>query len=107
MIFTKLKDSGQNGWFIGNFDSAVIKSEKVEVCFNITEKGYTDPHYHTKCLEVLLVTKGKAIVQGKKIKKGDIVVINKGEINDLLVISNKFKCVGVKLPAGGADKVRV
>lgn len=107
MIFTKLKDSGQNGWFIGDFKNAVVASKSVEVCFNTTKKGYTDPHYHTRCLEVLLVTKGKALVQGKKITKGDIVVINKGEINDLLVISKKFKCVGVKLPAGGDDKVRV
>ena len=77
------------------------------MCYQTTKKGYTDPHYHTKCTEILLVTKGKAIINGKKIKKGDIVVINQGEINDLLVITKKFTAVGVKLPAGGNDKVRI
>ena len=107
MIFTKLKKAGSGGWFIGNFDSAIVNSTNVDVCYQTTKKGYTDPHYHTKCTEILLVTKGKAIINGKKIKKGDIVVINQGEINDLLVITKKFTAVGVKLPAGGNDKVRI
>ena len=107
MIFSSLDKAGDNGWYIGNFEPAIFKSKDIEVCHQTTEKGYTDPHYHTKCTEILLVTRGKAILSGKKIKKGDIVVIDKGEINDLLVISKKFTVVGVKIPAGGNDKVRV
>ena len=56
---------------------------------------------------ILLVTKGKGIINGKKIKKGDIVVINQGEINDLIAKTKKFTAVGVKIPAGGNDKVRI
>ena len=107
MIFTKLKKAGYGGWFIGNFDSAVVNSTDVDVCYQTIKKGYTDPHYHTKCTEILLVTKGKAIINSKKIKKGDIVVINQGEINNLLATSKKFTVVGVKLPAGGNDKVKI
>jgi uncharacterized protein YjlB len=107
MIFSSLDKAGDNGWYIGDFESAVFKSKDIEVCYQTIEKGYTYPHYHTKCTEILLVTKGKAILNEKKIKKGDIVVINKGEVNDLLAISKKFTVVGVKIPAGGNDKVRI
>jgi uncharacterized protein YjlB len=107
MQISKLKDAGKNGWYIGDFDSAVVKSTDVEVCYNRVKQGYTDPHYHTKCTEILLVTKGKAIINGTKVKKGAIIVINQGEINDLVAVTKKFIAVGVKIPAGGSDKVRV
>ena len=107
MQITKLKNAGKNGWYIGNFNAAVVNSTAVEVCYNRIKKGYTDPHYHTKCTEVLLVIKGKGIVTGTKVKKGNIIVINKGEINDLVALSKKFTVVGVKIPAGGSDKVRL
>ena len=107
MQISKLKNAGKNGWYIGDFDDAVIKSTAVEVCYCTIKQGYTDPHYHTKCTEILLVTRGKGIINGKKIKKGDIVVINQGEINDLFAKTKKFTDVGVKIPAGGSDKVRI
>ena len=53
MQITKLKDAGKNGWYIGNFNTAVMKSTAVEVCYNKIKKGHTDPHYHTKCTEVI------------------------------------------------------
>lgn len=107
MQISKLKDAGKNGWYIGDFDSAVVKSTDVEVCYNTIKKGYTDPHYHTKCDEILLVTKGKAFINGTKVKKGDIIVISQGEVNDIAAVTKKFTAVGVKIPAGGNDKVRV
>ena len=107
MQISKLKNAGKNGWYIGDFDAAIVKSTAVEVCYSTIEQGYTDPHYHTKCTEILLVTKGKGIINGKKIKKGDIVVINQVEINDLIAKTKKFTAVGVKIPAGGNDKVRI
>lgn len=107
MLISNLKNAGKDGWYIGDFDSAIIKSTEVEVCYQTTKKGYTDHHYHTKCTEILLVTKGKAIINGTKVKKGDIIVINQGEINDLVTVTKKFTVVGVKIPAGGDDKVRI
>jgi|TARA_R100000030_G_scaffold94006_1_gene80518 uncharacterized protein YjlB len=107
MQITKLKNAGKNGWYIGNFDAAVVKSTTVEVCYNKIKKGHTDPHYHTKCTEVILVIRGKGIIKGKKVKKGNIIVIKQGEINDLVAITKKFTVVGVKIPAGGSDKVRI
>ena len=107
MQITKLKNAGKNGWYIGNFDSAVVKSTTVEVCYNKIKKGHTDPHYHTTCTEFILVIRGKGIIKGKKVKKGNIIVIKQGEINDLVAITKKFTVVGVKIPAGGNDKVRI
>ena len=107
MQLTKVKRAGKNGWYIGDFDTAVVKSTAVEVCYNKIKKGYTDPHYHTKCTEIILVIRGKGIIKGKKVKKGNIIVINQGEINDLVAISKKFTVIGVKIPAGGSDKVRI
>ena len=76
MQISKLKNAGKNGWYIGDFDDAVIKSTAVEVCYCTIKEGYTDPHYHTKCTEILLVTKGKGIINGKKIKKGEVFSTN-------------------------------
>lgn len=107
MQITKLKNTGKNGWFIGDFDSAIVKSTEVEVCYNTIKKGHTNPHYHTKCTEIILITKGKGIINGTKVKKGNIIVINQGETNDLIAKTKKFTVVGVKIPAGGSDKVRI
>ena len=107
MQITKLKKAGKNGWYVGDFGTAVVKSTAVEVCYNKIKKGHIDPHYHTKCTEIILVIRGKGIIKGKKVKKGNIIVINQGEINDLVAISKKFTVIGVKIPAGGSDKVRI
>ena len=107
MQISKLKNAGKNGWYIGDFAAAIVKSTDVEVCYNKIKKGHTDPNYHTKCTEILLVIRGKGIINDKKVKKGNIIVINQGEINNLIAITKKFAVVGVKVPAGGNDKVRI
>ena len=107
MQISKLKNAGKNGWYIGDFGDAVVKSTAVEVCYHKVKQGYTDPHYHTKCTEIILVTRGKGIINNTKVKKGNIIVINQGEINDLVAITKNFTAIGVKIPAGGSDKVRI
>ena len=39
MIFSSLDKAGDNGWYIGDFESAIFKSKDIEVCYYTTEKG--------------------------------------------------------------------
>ena len=38
MIFSSLDKAGDNGWYIGDFESALFKSKNIEVCYHTTEK---------------------------------------------------------------------
>jgi mannose-6-phosphate isomerase-like protein (cupin superfamily) len=104
MKFYRIENVGQRGWFIGDYPEAVVSSKEFEICYTSIEEGYIQSHYHTKCREIVLITSGIAIINGREIREGDIVVIEKGEVNDIYA-KTKITVVGVKVPAGGQDKV--
>jgi len=106
MKFYKQSEVGERGWFIGNYPEALIKTDQFEICYDEVERNICEPHYHTRCIEILLITEGIVVVGGKTCKKGDIVVFEKGDINDIVGITD-YKTVCVKIPAGGSDKVRI
>ena len=106
MKFYKLDNVGERGWFIGDFPEAVLSTKEFEICYKTIEQGYTEPHYHTNCKEIILITSGIAIINGREVREGDIIVIELGEINDIYAKTN-FTAVGIKTPAGGPDKVLI
>ena len=104
MKFYKLNEVGRDGWFIGDYPNASITSKNVEVCYREYPANYTQPHYHTVCEEIVLVVDGIITVGGRTLSKGDVVVIEQGETNDIFGVTD-YSVVGVKMPAGGNDKV--
>jgi uncharacterized cupin superfamily protein len=106
MKFYHAKEVGVRGWFIGDYPEAVVKTDQFEVCYDEVEKNLCEPHYHTKCREIILITEGVVMAGNRECRKGDIVVFEKGDINDIIGITD-YKVVVVKVPAGGNDKIIV
>lgn len=106
MKHTRLENTGERGWFVGSFPEAATFTSLAEVCYKVEPAGQPPAHYHTKCVETVLIVKGKLILQGKEYSDGDIIVLEPGEVNDSLYLTQTIM-VGVKTPAGGNDKVNV
>ena len=72
MIIHKLKNM-KGGWFIGNFAPSVLKTKNFEVGYHTHKKGDpTHDHYHKQSTEINVITKGKMLVNGEVLVKGDI-----------------------------------
>jgi hypothetical protein len=101
-------DNFTKGWFIGNFDPAILKTEAFEVGFQQhNANDVVEKHYQKQSTEYNLVVSGKLIVNGKHLTQGDIFVYEPNEICD---VTFKTDCVivVVKTPSlGVSDKVVV
>lgn len=62
-----------NGWFVGNFLPAVLKTEKFEVGLHEYKKDNpTSNHYHKKSTEINVIIEGRMVVNNKTLSAGDI-----------------------------------
>ena len=106
MKITRIENSGQRGWFIGCFPEAALHTDLVEVCYRIEPPGPIEAHYHSKCTETIFIVKGQAKCQDKFFRNGDIFILEPGEVNDTVYLT-ECEVISVKTPAGGNDKVLV
>lgn len=106
MKITRIEHTGDRGWFVGCFPKAAFQTDLAEVCYRIEPAGPIGAHYHTKCVETMLIIKGQAQCQGVVFSDGDIFVLEPGEVNDLVYLTD-CEVITVKTPAGGNDKVSV
>lgn len=92
------------GWFIGNFEPSVLKTDQFEVCYKFHSKGEKwDTHYHKKGTEINYLIEGKMIIQDKELNKGDIFVLNPYEIADPFFLEDCTLLI-VKTPSIPGDK---
>ena len=96
----QLKDAGDRGWFVGNFDRAVVKTKDFEVCWQGNPAGAKDtPHYHKVITELQLITEGRMIINGVEFGPGDIYMSDPGEhyyaeyLEDTKVVAIKFPSI--------------
>lgn len=76
----RLSDSGDRGWFVGDFNSAVVRTKDFEVCYQQDSQNYpTTNHYHKIITEIQLVIKGRMIINDVEFGPGDICVLYPGE----------------------------
>jgi quercetin dioxygenase-like cupin family protein len=106
MIITKIKDYVR-GWFIGNFEPSLLKTDQFEVGLLTHKEGEEwAAHYHKESVEYNVLVSGKMIVQGKELNSGDVFVFNKGEIADPVFLED-CTLVVVKVPSIPSDKFEV
>lgn len=92
------------GWFIGNFDPTLIKTNDVEVAVKEYKKGdYEEKHYHKIATEITVIVSGKVRMNGIEYKKGDIIVIEPNEVTDFEALEDTVNTV-VKFPGTNNDK---
>ena len=103
MKVVKLEDMVK-GWFVGNFDPTLIKTNNVEVAVKEYKKGdYEEKHYHKIATEITVIVSGKVRMNGVEYSKGDIIVIGPNDATDFEALEDTANTV-VKFPGASHDK---
>lgn len=92
------------GWFVGNFDPTLIRTNDVEVAVKEYRKGdYEERHYHRLSTEITVIASGRVRMNGIEYVKGDIIVIEPLQATDFEVLEDTVTTV-VKYPGANNDK---
>jgi len=92
------------GWFVGDFEPTLFKTQEVEVAVKIYKEGdREDWHYHKIATEITVVTKGEIEMCGQTHKTGDIIVLKPGEGTSFKSLTDSITTV-VKIPGAKNDK---
>lgn len=96
------------GWFIGNFEPAILKTKDFEVAIKQHKAGeYIQPHYQEISTEYNYLISGDMTANGKRLGPGDIFVFEPGEVCNVTV-HTYCEVVCIKTPSlGDSDKVLV
>lgn len=104
MKTAKIKDM-LKGWFIGNFEPTLYKTNDCEVAVKYYKKGDKEAaHYHKIATEFTYIISGKVKMNGIEYKAGDIVVMEPGDITDFECLEDNTTNVVVKIPGANNDK---
>jgi quercetin dioxygenase-like cupin family protein len=92
------------GWFIGNFNPSLLKTNDVEVAVKHYKPGdYDKKHYHKLGTEYTVIVKGKVKMSGIEYSEGDILTVSPMESIDFLALTEAITVV-VKIPGASNDK---
>lgn len=107
MKTAKLEDMIK-GWFVGNFEPTLLRTNDVEVAVKSYNKGdYEDKHYHKIATELTVITRGRVKMNGIEYKEGDIIVMEPNEATDFECLEDGTQNVVVKIPGANNDKYLV
>jgi hypothetical protein len=97
----------KGGWFIGNFEPSLFKTNDVEVGVKKYKKGtYENAHFHKIATEFTLILNGRVRMSGVEYTSGQIIKINPNEVTDFEALTDVTTVV-VKLPGASNDKYLV
>lgn len=106
MRSAKLSDMVR-GWFVGNFDPTLYRTNDVEVAVKEYKAGdYEDEHYHKIATEITVVMSGRIKMFGREFESGDIVVAEPDDVTRFDALTDAVLTV-VKLPGANNDKYLV
>lgn len=92
------------GWFIGNFEPSLLKTNVVEVGLKRYAKGdFESAHFHRIATEYTVIIFGRVKMNGRIYEPDDIVVVEPGETTDFEVLEETATLV-VKIPGANNDK---
>jgi hypothetical protein len=95
------------GWFIGNFEPSILKTDQFEVGMLTHIKGEKWPkHYHAQHTEYNLLVKGKMAICNEVINEGEIFVLNPNEVADPEFLEDCL-VLCIKQPSVPGDKHEV
>ena len=93
------------GWFIGNFEPTLLRTNGVEVAVKEYKKGdYEELHYHKIATEITVITQGRVKMNGVEYITGDLIVMDPGESTDFECLEDETQNVVVKIPGVNNDK---
>ena len=92
------------GWFVGDFDPAVLRTGAAEVAVKSYDAGSLEPrHLHKVAPEVTLIVSGRVRMNDQEYSDGDIILVEPGEATDFEALTDTTTVV-VKLPSVAGDK---
>ncbi|GHT00385.1 hypothetical protein FACS1894108_12310 [Planctomycetales bacterium] len=93
------------GWFIGNFNPSLFKTNEVEVAVKSYQKGdREEAHYHKIATEYTAIIAGIVRMNGVEYGAGDIIVMEPHESTDFECLEDGTMNVVVKIPGANNDK---
>ena len=97
----------KKGWFIGNFEPSLLKTNDVEVAVKKYYRGdYEGAHYHKLAREFTVIISGRVRMFGQEFSEGDIIVVDPGDVTDFTALTDTVNVV-VKVPGANNDKYLV
>lgn len=97
-------DIMKGGWFVGNFEPSLYKTNDVEVAVKRYNAGdYENWHYHKIATEITTIISGRVEMNGQIYEEGDIIVIEPGQGTDFRAVVETVNVV-VKIPGANNDK---
>ena len=95
------------GWFIGNFEPSLFKTNDVEVGVKKYKAGdYENAHFHKIATEFTVIISGEVKMNGVVYKENDIIKIVPNVVTNFKAITDVITVV-VKLPGANEDKYEV
>ncbi len=93
------------GWFVGNFEPTLYKTNDVEVAVKSYKKGdYEKSHYHKIATEITVIISGRVKMNNIQYQAGDIIIMEPGEATDFECLDENTVNVVVKIPGANNDK---
>lgn len=97
-------DKMVKGWFVGDFDPTIIKTQDFEVAVKKYRSGESEEsHYHKVATEVTVIVSGRVRMNGAEYGEGDIITMEPGEATDFAALTDAVTAV-VKVPSVKGDK---
>jgi len=95
------------GWFVGDFDKSIHRTNLFEVAHHKHKKGDpTFPHYHKLTTELNYIVQGELMVSGKHLKTGDMWIYEASEVSSVEFLSDTDLII-VRWPSIPTDKYDV
>lgn len=93
------------GWFIGNFEPSLLKTNDCEVAVKRYNKGYYEGHhYHKIATEYTVIINGCVKMNGIEYGAGSIITMEPNEVTDFECLEDGTVNVVVKIPGANNDK---
>lgn len=103
MTSAHLRDM-HRGWIVGNFEPTCYKTAACEVACQQFDAGEAEaPHVHRIATEITLIVSGRAIMAGRDVGAGDILILAPGDPSGFTALEPTTTLV-VKLPSAPGDK---
>lgn len=91
------------GWFVGNFEPSIFKTDKFEIGILTHKKGEEWPsHYHTGT-EINYIISGNILMHNQVLKAGDVFMMEPYEVADPEFLTD-CEVVVIKTPSMPGDK---
>lgn len=95
------------GWFVGDFDNALLRCKDAELAVKHMKAGEVVPmHTHRVITEVTAVISGKFRINDRVYEADDLIVVSPGEAAEYACVEDGIMVV-FKTPSMRDDKINV